>query len=283
MLTGSLSAWQISTRIPELAGGNVHVWFAELDRCDGVVRRLGGELSADEYLRAMRFQFERDRNRYVVARSILRQILATYVSDEPLNLSFKYGPFGKPALGGSFADSELRFNVSHSARWAMFAVAMGREVGVDLECIRPINDLPGLAASCFTAAENAALTSIPEHERQRAFFDGWTRKEAFLKATGKGLSFPLKVFTVSLAPGSGWRELTVHEERGVGPEWTLISVPPPCPEFSAALVVEGWPCRVTTSTWPVTQEPTSNTHSIDTKHGRSDASLMPTFGSSELE
>jgi 4'-phosphopantetheinyl transferase len=250
MLTSSLSAWQSSARVPELAGGRVHVWFAKLDHGGAVVSQLGGYLSADERVRAMQFQFERDRNRYIVARSILRQILATYVGDEPLKLSFTYGPFGKPALRGSFADTQLEFNVSHSAGWGMFAVAAGREIGVDLEWIRPLGDLAGLVESCFTAAENAAFAPVPEDEKLCAFFDGWTRKEAFLKATGKGMSFPLKAFSVSLAPGSGWRELTIHEERGLSPEWTLIAVAPPSPELSAALVVEGRECCLTTSQWP---------------------------------
>jgi 4'-phosphopantetheinyl transferase len=165
----------------------------------------------------------------------------------------------------------------------MFAFAGGREIGVDLECVRSFSDLSGLAESCFTTAENAALAAIPEDERLRAFFAGWTRKEAFLKATGKGLSLPLQAFSVSLAPGSGWRELTIHGERGVGPDWTLVSVAPPRPEFSAALVVEGREGCLTTSKWPVVGIPSSNAHSMDGTNKRRGAWLVPKFGGSELD
>lgn len=277
MLTPDLE-WKTSGVALALTRSSVHVWFAHLDHPDAAARQLWGDLSPDECLRAMRFQFERDRNRYVVARSILRQILAIYVAGEPLDLLFKYGPWGKPALGGSFAKTELRFNVSHSAAWAMFAVARKREIGVDLECVRPLSDMLGLAESCFTTVENAALARIPEHERRRAFFDGWTRKEAFLKAIGKGLSFPLKAFSVSVAPGSGWRELTIHEERGVGPEWTLMSVVPPGAELSAALVIEGRDACVTTSIWPIRRIPSGNTHSTNDRNARRDTWSVPKFG-----
>ena len=175
----------------ELPFGIVNIWFVEIDRFGPFIQPLSEIISSDERERAERFHFERDRKRFVAARVFLRRILGTSLGVEPQRVSFQYGPFGKPALGGEFKDSSLRFNVSHSHRCAIYAVTHGREVGVDLEFIRPLDDLLNLADRNFSVAENNVLRSLPEQDRRNGFFDCWTRKEAFLKATGDGLSFPL--------------------------------------------------------------------------------------------
>ncbi len=221
---------------------NVHAWFACLDHPPAVVQKLAENIRPDEYERAMRFRFQQDRNRYIAARALLREILAACFECAPRDVSFRYGQFGKPMLAGRFAESAIRFNVSHSAGHALVGVAHGREIGVDLELIRPLSDVRGLAQSCFSLAENAAWNDMPEKARLRGFFDGWTRKEAFVKATGNGLSFSLRSFTVSLAPGPGRRALMLPGRGETEPAWTLVSLAPRS-DYSAALVVEGQDCH----------------------------------------
>jgi 4'-phosphopantetheinyl transferase len=209
-----------------------------------VAGRLVYNISSDEYERSARFHFQRDRHRWIVARATLRQILSGYLECKPRDVSFSYGAFGKPALAGSVADRELRFNLAHSGGYALFAVTYGRNIGVDLELVRPLRDLTNLALSTFSAFEKAAWEALPEGERLRGFFDGWTRKEAYLKATGNGLTDALDAFDVSLEPGPGLRELNIRARLLNETRWMLVSLAPHS-EYSAAVVVEGCDCHVT--------------------------------------
>ena len=238
MLTPNSSDSIALQKAVELPFGVVNIWFVEIDRFGPALQPLSEILSSDERERAERFHFERDRKRFVTARVFLRRILGTSLGVEPHRVPFQYGPFGKPALGEDFTDSPVRFNMSHSHGCAIYAVTLGREVGVDLEFMRPLDDLLNLAERNFSVDENYVLRSLPEQDRRNGFFDCWTRKEAFLKATGDGLSFPLDHFDVSLLPGEGRRSLNL---RGVPAEetaWTLISLNTD-PAYAAALVVEG--------------------------------------------
>jgi 4'-phosphopantetheinyl transferase len=228
--------------------GDVHIWFAALDYGEAIVERLGGGICAEERQRAMRFRFKRDRQRFIVARAVLREILGLYLGVEPQELSFRYGQFGKPALAGGLDHSQVRFNVTHSGGSALYAVVKGREVGIDLELLQPLTDMWRMAQDCFSASENAFLEVQPEQKKLRAFFDGWTRKEAFLKATGYGLSLSPKVVEVSLLPGTGPRKLEVRGDLGERRKWTLVSLAPHS-SYSAALVVEGRDPHVMCGEW----------------------------------
>jgi 4'-phosphopantetheinyl transferase len=199
-----------------------------------VAARLRGLLSAEERARSGRFVFERDRHRYVAAHGRLREILAGYVGAAPASLTFASSPSGKPALAEP--RTELRFNLSHSRGLALVAVTRGREVGVDLEAIRAVEDLDDLAASCFSPAETRALAAVPEGSRLEAFFDGWTRKEAFVKLLGDGLSRPLDSFDVTLGPGEPARLLRVAGARAA--DWAIQQVEVG-PGYRGALASEG--------------------------------------------
>ncbi|MFM7424669.1 MAG: 4'-phosphopantetheinyl transferase family protein [Elainella sp.] len=158
-------------------------------------------LSADEQARAKRFYFAKDHDRFTLARGMLRLILGRYLNLAPAAVQFQYGAVGKPALAdaGTGAAS-LCFNVSHSHQMALFALAQ-RQVGVDLEQVRADCDGEAIAARYFSAQEQTALSQLDPDLRPRGFFNGWTRKEALLKAIGTGLTFPLDQLEVSLTPG----------------------------------------------------------------------------------
>jgi 4'-phosphopantetheinyl transferase len=161
---------------------------------------------------------------FLRTRGWLRHVLARYLQAPPERLQFAYGPQGKPRLAETVEGRGLCFNVSHSHGIALAAVAGDRLVGVDVEKLRTDKDLGGLAKRYFSANENEALAQVRATQRGRAFFLAWTRKEAFIKALGSGMSFPLDAFDVSLKPGEPAALLAVRSEQTSAREWTLVNV-----------------------------------------------------------
>ena len=223
------------TGLEALRAGDVHVWYVDLALTVGTVERLGACLSEDERERASRFKFERDARRFVVARSALRTLLSGCLGLTPRGVAFTYGAHGKPALDGTHA--ALSFNLSHSGDVAVIAAGWDRAIGVDVELRRPLPDLAALAARSFAPRERAVLDALPEGERAAAFFRCWTRKEAFIKATGQGLAQALDAFVVSLGPAEPARFLDIEGEPDALSRWTLRDLQPPV-GYAGALVVE---------------------------------------------
>src|SRR6185503_16840317 len=181
-------------------GSEVHVWRAQLDLGDGPRAKLEQTLSADERARAGRFHFEKDRHHYIAGRGSLRAILGRYLDLEPDQVRFSYNAFGKPGLDPGAHQSSLHFNLAHSHGLALFAFNRNRQVGIDVEWIRPDFATHEIALRFFSPPEVSALCSLPSSLQPTAFFNCWTRKEAFIKARGLGLSLPLDRFVVTLAP-----------------------------------------------------------------------------------
>jgi 4'-phosphopantetheinyl transferase len=240
--------WPLPKDWPSLKPDDVHVWFANLDLPDSEVDRLKGALSSDECLRATRFYFQRDRQRFVAGRALLRTILGSYLNFAPERLRFAYGPRGKPKLVGC-GDGTLRFNLSHSQGFALIAVAWRGEIGVDIECIRPLRDLEELAERYFSPRENASFRTVPASQQPEAFFNCWTRKEAYLKARGDGLAQPLDAFDVSFLPGEQAALLGVGDDRGEASRWSLWGLTP-APGTVAAVAVERQTGSLTCWQWP---------------------------------
>ncbi len=184
-----------------MSRGELHVWLASLEIASQELGEMESTLSADEISRARRFYFERDRRNFIGRRGILRAILATYLETKPSALRFLYNEFGKPRLDDSKEARNLSFNLSHSGELALVAVAIDRDVGVDIEFID--NSMPAeeVAKRFFSAKEIAALEALPQSLRLGGFFNCWARKEAYIKARGMGLSIPLDSFDVSLIQG----------------------------------------------------------------------------------
>jgi 4'-phosphopantetheinyl transferase len=231
-----------------LRAGGVHVWYVDL-AVAGPLGAYSATLSDDERARAARFVFERDARRFVVARSALRTILGGYLGLEPGHLTFSYGAYGKPALDGDSAG--LTFNLSHSGEVAVVAAGWGRALGVDVEQWRPLPDLAALAARSFAPRERAALDALPERERPPAFFRCWTRKEAFIKATGEGLAHALEAFVVTLTADEPARFLDIDGDPAALARWTLHDLQPPS-GYAGALVTEGPVRTVQARPWPTT-------------------------------
>lgn len=217
----------------ESLGDEIHVWTATLDREAEAFRELEATLSPDERARAERFHFARDRQRFVAARGLLRSLLGKYLRQAPASLEFSYGPYGKPSLLGAHAASGLSFNLAHSADLAVYAISRQRNLGVDVEQIKPESSGEDLARRYFSAREVSDLQTLPPEARVEAFFNCWTRKEAYLKATGMGLQTPLDSFSVSLLPGEPAQFLA-----GVEARWHLAAFHP-AEGYAAAVVYDG--------------------------------------------
>lgn len=221
-----------------LARGEAQIWFASLDE---PFTRMGAErvLSDDERARAARFHFARDRDRFVARRIILRKLLAQYVRRAPEDIRLAYGPRGKPALGGPDDGSRIRFNASHSHGTGVFVVTADREVGVDIERFPAPDDGDDVARHFFAPAEVAALQPLPAAERSAAFLRCWTRKEAYIKSRGDGLSLPLDSFEVSLTRDDPPALLATHHDPADAGRWSLFDLSNHCPGHVAALAIAG--------------------------------------------
>src|SRR6266516_2685444 len=200
----------------QLASDDVHSWCASLDVPPETSARLYATLTPDERSRSARFQFERDQQRFIVARGVLRDLLGHYLQIHPGKIGFVYNAFGKPDLGPEFG-SRLKFNLSHSAGLALIAIATASDVGVDLEYIRAQSDHSDIARRFFSAAEVEYLSALPGHLYAEAFFSCWTKKEAYLKAYDEGLSIPLNSFSVPLTTDPAHTPVDLYVAR----RWSL--------------------------------------------------------------
>lgn len=242
--------WQAASGSFEITSTVVHLWRAALDVSPEVLARLAGHLSKDESDRAARFVFPRDRDRFVAARGILRDILGRYIQLHPADVRFSYEEAGKPTLAADLQGSGLRFNLAHSRSLALYALAKGRDVGVDIEFIRPELADEEIAERFFSPTEVAELQALPASERTAGFFRCWTRKEAYIKARGGGLRIPLRSFHVSVAPEQPARLLGVQGDPAESARWSICDVDAG-PDCQAALVIEGPPPVLCLLEWSV--------------------------------
>ncbi|MDK3158307.1 4'-phosphopantetheinyl transferase superfamily protein [Kamptonema cortianum] len=239
-MVASLEGWLrcpvILTEYPDqrftLAENEVQVWRVFEGQQTFPLERLQAILSLEERERAAKFRFETDRDRFILARGLLRVLLSYYTGQAAADLCFRYGEFGKPEL----EPPAVCFNVSHSPGLILYAVTRDRAVGIDVESIR--TDFPDLeiAQKFFAPQEFAMLRQLPPEMRCLAFFWGWTCKEAYIKATGKGLSLPLNQFTVSLLPTEPAQLLSTV---GDSPDRWLLQALNLGENYAGALAVEG--------------------------------------------
>lgn len=233
-----LKGWPLPPEHLCLREDEVHVWGVELEQYRANIQDFFETLAADERRRAGRFHFERDRAHFVIARGVLRDILGRYLSRLPARIRFGYGPQGKPALAETSGRPPLEFNVSHSRGLALYAFAQGREVGLDVEYVREDFASEEVARQFFSARELAALGSLPKGTWTRAFFNCWTRKEAYIKATGAGLSCPLSSFSVSLDPERLTALTWVEGDASEVARWSACEIGVGT-RYAAAAVVRG--------------------------------------------
>ena len=223
--------WSTPPESLSLETGEVHVWRIELKQPGSLLERFRSTLEPDELHRASRFHFEKHRSGFVVGRGFLRDVLSRYLKTKAETLRFSYGDYGKPALHGT-----LKFNLSHSHEVALLAITEDRQIGVDVEHIRSDFATEDIARRFFSRLEVENFNRLPTEEQVAAFFRCWTRKEAFMKATGRGFSQPLDAFDVTLAPGVAAALLHVAEDDAS--RWSMSDIDVGA-DYAGALVVEG--------------------------------------------
>jgi len=222
----------------ELVPGEIHIWSVRLDPPPEVVERLGRVLAADEWERANRFRFDKHRRQYVVGRGVLRTLIAAYTGIRPERVRFRYGDRGKPYVAEPAGDLEL--NLSNSDEMALVGFVRGGEIGMDIEFLKPMPDCEQIAERFFSASERDVLRALPAERKEEAFFNCWTRKEAYLKAVGTGLAAPLDSFDVTLAPDEPPRMLTLEGDAGRAARWYFQHFRP-AEQYIGALAIEGSP------------------------------------------
>lgn len=234
--------WIAVREVPPLEAGPVHVWTAELPLLEPYSSRLEGVLDRAERERAERFRFERDRARFILSHGWIRILLGRYLRRAPAGVELGVSEFGKPFVQGDSSESSLQFSLSHSGELATLAVARGRCLGVDIEKVRPERATLEIAARFFSREEAEALRALAPESRVEAFFRCWTRKEAYVKARGEGLSRRLDRFSVSLGVEEfpSLRPSAPGDEESLG--WSLRDLTPPS-GYAAAIAAEGsgWP------------------------------------------
>ena len=226
----------------------VHVWRADLDLEASLVQKLSQTLSGLERERGDRFHFDKDRNRFIVGRGILRAILGRYLRVDPQTLRFHYSSYGKPALVPDHDMEAINFNLSHANGLALYAFTSQRRIGVDLEYIRSGAANEQVAERFFSRSEVIELRTLSGQKRNRAFFDCWTRKESYIKAIGSGLSTPLDQFEVSLKPGEPAALLKVAWDPEETSRWHLTNLHAGR-DYPSALCVEGHKWRLRLWQW----------------------------------
>jgi 4'-phosphopantetheinyl transferase len=242
------ASWAPAADPPALRPGEVHLWRTQLDLPAEQLPALESVLSDSERARALRFLFDRDRRRFVAAHAALRSILGRCTATDARAIEFSYSALGKPDLAGALERIGIRFNLSHSAALALIAVTRERAVGVDVEYLGREVSHEAIAERFFSERERRDLTSFAPALRKRAFLDCWTRKEAFIKASGEGLFRGLTTFDVSLEPGEGPRQLIVRNDPEDAARWKLHALDP-APGFTGAVVVDGELTRLTRFQW----------------------------------
>jgi len=255
MPVDSSYVWPEGPQKPTVPLGSIDVWRLRLDdaQLDDLSPRYEADrsvLAPDEVARASRFHFAKDRIRFTRCRSVLRHVLGRYLDVAAQGVRFNYTPAGKPELAADQNTRGLRFNVSHSDQMALIAVGVGVRLGVDIERMRADVNAAELSERFFSSRERESLRSLPESLRVAAFYACWTRKEAFLKATGEGLAFPLSDFSVSVDPE---KEARLEEIRGnahAARQWSLIDVHAAV-GFRSAVAAESPALAVATFTFSV--------------------------------
>ena len=247
-MTSRQIIWQSATQRNALTDAAVDVWRASLNQESSTTRALFLTLTPDERERASRFHFQKDREHFIVARGVLRDILGRYLDTSPARIRFSYNQYGKPALAQDDGADALRFNISHAHEVALYGFTRGRDIGLDIEFVREDFASLEIAERFFSTDEVSMLRTLPASEQTVAFFNCWTRKEAFIKALGEGLSHPLDRFSVSFVPGEPAALLSTADAPQEASRWSLVELAPGA-GYVAALAVEGHATEISLWDW----------------------------------
>jgi 4'-phosphopantetheinyl transferase len=232
----------------KLNNDEIHIWCALLDQPACLVKKVVCSLSIDEKARAGRFYFEEDRKRFIVRHGILRMILGYYLRVEASELRFCYGRNGKPRLADTFGNKIINFSTSRSEGLVIYGFTRNGELGVDVEYVRDIPEMDQIVKVIFSERETQVYRALPEHLKRDVLFTCWTRKEAFVKATGEGLSRPLDKFELTVDPVEPVRLLRINGDSRSACRWSIHDLKP-ASGFTGAVAVETRNLRLRCLQW----------------------------------
>lgn len=230
-IEAAFTAVRMST-LPPLPEGCI-VYLVDLSQSPVPPEQAWQALTPDEQHRAYRFRHPEHQQQYIQCHAMLRRILAKHADVAEPEIELQLSEFGKPALSGSAAQTGITFNISHSGAYAVIAVARNRAVGVDIEQAKQQRDLMDIARHCFAKDEYMAIRELDTPLRTAAFYSCWSRKESFIKATGKGLTMPLDKFAVSVLPDSPATLNAINQEYGNIAHWQMYTLLTPPGYFGA--------------------------------------------------
>lgn len=248
MISSLDSVWKLHSEPNILALGQIDLWLTKIGLSGEQINQYANLLSRDELERANSFHFEHHREAFCIGRGILRSILSRYLLVEPKYIHLEYSAYGKPAVSGEAA-GVLDFNLAHSGEWVLYAISLPRRIGVDIEQVQAKEGWVQIAQSFFAPREIQTLLALPGERQLSAFYACWTRKEAFIKALGKGLSYPLDKFCVSVAREDAPRLLAVQDESEAIDDWNLFDIPIDG-KYQATLAAEGIVREINYWTYP---------------------------------
>ena len=240
--------WRLPPRDLTLSLQDIHVWLISLEQPVGYVQHLLDSLSPEECTQADQFIFKRDRRRFITSHGALRMILSNYTGVDPAQLQFTYEPNGKPYLSKKINHSNFRFNLSHSNELAICAVTRDRELGVDLEYIRPIHNIDKIADRYYLKNKRDFFDGVSEVQKTECFFAFWTSMEAYLKAHGVGLTSPLEYPGEYPVLEKPIRYSQINRDSQEHTLWTMLRFSPPN-GYAGALVVEGYSALLSGWQW----------------------------------
>lgn len=230
--------WTAAPHPPPLIGSDIHIWRAVLTGSPNELSHYSSILSPAEIARAERFYFERDRDRYIFGRGILRTLLGNYLGMNAAEIDIIYGEQGKPAVESRVENKSLEFNLSHSNEYAVYVFGWNHALGIDIEHIRPFSDVDDFAERFFSQSEKELIKSLADEKKWAAFFKLWTCKEALLKATGKGLTVPLNEAEISLGVNSSAQLASMSGNAEDAKRWRL-EIFKPFANYQSAVIVDG--------------------------------------------
>ena len=243
-----LPVWPASPADLKLKSGEIHVWSAKLETKEDQIHQFSGLLSQDELERSKRYYFKEDRNHFIAGRGILRIMLGGYLNIEPADVCFTYSTYGKPSVSEEQNASRLFFNLSHSYGFGLYAFSYCGEIGIDIERIRPDHYTETIASEILSQKEIAALSTLPSEQQEKSFFACWARKEAFLKACGRGLSLAPQKIEVSMTAGGPSALLSIEGDCSKASLWSLRDLDAG-QGYAAALAVRRHECKVKCLRW----------------------------------
>ncbi len=243
MMAEGQNSWRIPSGQSQLRKNDIHVWASCIDVAPTTLAALAASLSDGERMRAKKFRFRQHQNRFIARRGLLRAILGRYLQIEPEGVDFNYTPYGKPELTSEFGSSGIHFNISHSEAMALVAVTAIGPVGIDIERIRRGKDAAALLDWCCRPSERELFDNLIAQDKQLAFYNLWTRKEAYLKATGEGITELLREVEVSCLPEEPARLIAVSGDSSIALRWSICNLTP-APEFVAAVAIEAKKMRL---------------------------------------